>query len=97
MADNEYHKCNKEQGFCKTFVDRMEMACFHGKGFVPLTAIDGSAIVGNGMAIKTLGMMYKTSATDRGLMLNYCPFCGEKIDWFREGREEKEDLTTAST
>lgn len=89
--EKEYHKCSKELGFCPTLADRIEGACFHGKGMVPLTAIDGNAIVGSGMAIKTLGIMYKTSAKDRGLMFNHCPFCGEKIDWFREGREEKSE------
>jgi hypothetical protein len=30
------------------------------------------------------GIGYKETAKDKGVMLNYCPFCGEKIDWFRE-------------
>jgi hypothetical protein len=30
------------------------------------------------------GIMYKSDHKDRGLMLNYCPICGSKIDWWRE-------------
>lgn len=34
---------------------------------------------------RKVGVAYKTSAKDGGLMLNNCPFCGEKIDaGFRE-------------
>jgi hypothetical protein len=28
------------------------------------------------------GVGYKETAKDRGVMLNFCPFCGERIDWF---------------
>jgi hypothetical protein len=35
------------------------------------------------------GIMYKETKKDNGLMLNFCPVCGAKIDWFREdGLEE---------
>jgi hypothetical protein len=33
---------------------------------------------------RTIGVIYKETAKDRGLALNYRPFCGEKADWFRE-------------
>lgn len=29
------------------------------------------------------GVYYKTSAKDRGLMLNHCPWCGESLEWFK--------------
>jgi hypothetical protein len=33
---------------------------------------------------KPKGIMYKSETKDHGMMLDYCPFCGAKIDWFRE-------------
>lgn len=33
---------------------------------------------------RLLGVVYKTSVRDPGIMLNFCPFCGERIDWFNK-------------
>ena len=37
--------------------------------------------------IQIKGALYKQDAKDKGLMLNYCPWCGEKIDWFNQKDE----------
>jgi hypothetical protein len=29
------------------------------------------------------GVGYRGTSLDKGVMFNFCPFCGEKIDWFR--------------
>ena len=92
MAEKEYHKCNREQGMCGLLHDITAAVGSHVKGFVYVSALSADF-----KTKKLLGVMYKESAQDRGVMLNHCPFCGEKIDWFRDGRKEKEFPTTAST
>lgn len=90
MRDNiEYHKCNNEQGFCKTLSDRLDPACHHGKGMQPLSVMDMNALVGDSSAIKCVGVLYKTDSKDRGVMFNYCPYCGNKIDWFRKEKDQE--------
>lgn len=83
MEEKGYHKCNREQGCCKSLHDRTAEVGSHVKGFVYVSSLSDDF-----KTVKLLGVMYKESATDRGIMLNHCPFCGEKIDWFRDGREE---------
>ena len=82
MSD-EYKKCSKEYGFCETLSARVREAGSNSKGFVAMQTLNLSSKVGSPQ-IKTIGVMYKTSKSDRGLMLNECPWCGEKIDWFRD-------------
>lgn len=97
MEENEYHKCNKEQGFCPTLRARVKSSGEPGYGMFKLAVLDLFENTGSKNAVRVIGVNYKESAKDRGVMFNYCPYCGEKIDWFREGREEKEELTTSST
>jgi hypothetical protein len=45
---------------------------------------------------RLIGIAYKTSVKDLGTLLNFCPFCGERIDWFNsaqtsENLEEKKE------
>lgn len=81
--DEEYHKCNQEQGFCKTLCKRVKAPGSGGYGFFEVQVLDLEK-----RGVKTIGVNYKESAKDRGVMLNNCPYCGEKIDWFRDGRKE---------
>ena len=36
-----------------------------------------------------LGVSYHLNAKDKGLMLNWCPFCGEQPGYFRRNLERK--------
>lgn len=31
-----------------------------------------------------IGIVYRKTANDKGTMLNFCPWCGEKIQYWRE-------------
>jgi hypothetical protein len=73
----EYKKCNANDGFCKTLNERMDMLGHRGKGIQPLMVMTKSYT-----SMETRGAMYKTNAKDRGLMLNFCPFCGESLRWW---------------
>jgi hypothetical protein len=55
-----------------------------GYGFFALMIIKRSDLEKKQVQEKLKGIMYKSKAKDRGLMMNFCPFCGSKIDWFRE-------------
>ncbi len=82
----EYHKCSKEKGFCSTISKVMEDMNHRGKGIIPLMILTNSLLDETQVSlnkIKPTGLVYKTSASDRGIMFNHCPFCGEKIDWWR--------------
>jgi len=35
-------------------------------------------------SISLRGVLYKMKSKDPGLALNFCPFCGERLDWFRD-------------
>lgn len=74
-------KCSKENGFCKTLEERLEMACHHGKGLIPVSVIRGLDTPKH--EIECIGVKYATSSKDKGVMLNFCPFCGEKIAWYK--------------
>lgn len=82
MSEKEYHKCNREQGLCPSLRDRTKSLGDRGAGFFALQVLDLSQMVGQA-SITLKGVIYKTDAKDRGLALNLCPFCGERIDWFR--------------
>jgi hypothetical protein len=60
-----------------------------GYGFFALMIISRSDLGKKQVQEKLKGIMYKSEAKDHGLMMNFCPFCGAKIDWFRENREQK--------
>lgn len=54
----------------------------HNKGIVSIDVTDST----NG-EIKHIGLAYKKSTKDRGIMLNVCPFYGEKIQhWENNGK-----------
>jgi hypothetical protein len=55
-----------------------------GCGIFALMVIDDSDLDKRQVREKLKGVFYKKDKNDRGLMLNYCPFCGSRIDWFRE-------------
>jgi hypothetical protein len=74
----ENYKCGKDM-FCKQMAKRIKPPGEGGYGLFTFVLMDWDKI-----KERTVGVIYKETARDRGLVLNYCPFCGEKIDWFRE-------------
>lgn len=85
MEEKEYHKCNREDGFCNTLRERLKSCNDTGYGMFELQVLD---LFEKEASCRTIGVNYKLTAKDRGVMFNYCPYCGEKIDWFRDGRKE---------
>lgn len=79
VEKNKKPECNEETGFCSPLADRLEGVAHKGKGFTQLAVLSGDAL-----KLKIVGVCYKTGGSDKGLMLNFCPFCGSKIDWFRK-------------
>jgi hypothetical protein len=77
-------KCERVNGFCDTLFDRLHEANYRGKGFSPYTVIYREDLSKENFEPKVLGVRYRMNAGDQGIMLNYCPFCGSKLDWFRD-------------
>ncbi|MDR2095174.1 MAG: hypothetical protein LBP76_06610 [Treponema sp.] len=75
----EYHKCGNGV-FCNTLDKRIKYPGSGGYGLFSFLVLRYD----EGMMERCIGVIYKETAKDRGIALNYCPFCGEKIDWFRE-------------
>jgi hypothetical protein len=85
MANSEkWHPCSQEQGFCPSMEQRIKFPGEKGYGFFALMVIKRSDLEKNQVQEKLKGVMYKSNKNDNGLMMNFCPFCGSKIDWFRE-------------
>jgi hypothetical protein len=62
--------------YCQPLEDRLEPdANARRKGFVVMVLMNMTT--GD---TRKVGVAYKTSAKDPGLMLNVCPFCGAEID-----------------
>lgn len=64
-------KCTKD-GYCETLENRMGEE--HQKGLTTLSTINFKT--GH---IERVFAVYKMTARDRGLVLNFCPWCGEKL------------------
>jgi hypothetical protein len=87
MNENkEYHPCGKEKGFCPSLDMRVKHPNLGGYGFVALITMN---LLEKKPFENLKGVMYKTECKDKGLMLSYCPFCGAKIDWWREKEDDK--------
>ena len=76
-AESAPAHCNAE-GMCDALDDR----CGEGRGFKALRSIDLSQKVG-AATTKFVGVAYKKSAGDKGLMLNLCPFCAGFPGYFK--------------
>ncbi len=66
-----YKKCSRK-GWCST----LDLALGAGKGLAHQT-------ITNLMSLETrvAGVVYRKAARDRGIFLNFCPWCGEKINF----------------
>jgi len=63
-----------------------------GKGFKALHTLkmgDPSSVT------RFLGVAYKTSAKDRGLLLNVCPWCGGKPGYFERDKTANKEVRGA--
>lgn len=69
MAD--FKKCNVS-GLCAHLEERLSDPGVR-RGFVSVTTINSKSIGGTWR-----GVVFKTDAKDRGMVLNFCPFCGGK-------------------
>jgi len=74
----EFKKCNKD-GCCKFLAERLTDT---GKGF---HSIDTIILTEEPPTMHFRGIAYKTGAKDKGLMLNWCPFCGGQPGDFKRG------------
>lgn len=71
VTKKNFRPCDGKD-YCKALADRIQPA--HSKGFALLS------IVNLGRAMKSWGfLVYKKSPSDRGIVLNYCPFCGKAL------------------
>lgn len=82
--NKEWHPCDKEKGFCASLASRVKHPNDGGYGLVMLITLNTSD---KRVKEELKGVLYKTECKDRGLMLNHCPFCGAKIDWWRNTKE----------
>jgi hypothetical protein len=55
-----------------------------GYGFFALMLPDSSDPEKKRLRETLEGVIYKSDAKDHGFAMAFCPFCGSKIDWFRE-------------
>ncbi|MFA5518832.1 MAG: hypothetical protein WDA74_06195 [Spirochaetota bacterium] len=85
------HKCNKETGFCDPLLDRLEVNGYRGKGFSRVLIVTREDLYKAVCEPAVVGIKYTIGAKDRGLMLNYCPFCGTELDWFRKTEKRPEE------
>lgn len=69
------YKCGNERP-CKTLSDRLEVSGHSGKGFQAVEVVNFRT-----GQTQIIGIQYKTHYKDRGIMLNYCPWCGKNILW----------------
>ena len=73
MSEVQYAKCQVGK-YCNSLRDRIQESNSRQKGIVPINIITLTS-----HEITHVGLCYKQSSKDKGLMLNYCPFCGQKI------------------
>lgn len=70
-------KCDRELGWCADLESRLEEPNANTKGLVPIRVLKRGAPPGSG---RVIGVAFKRSGKDRGLMLDFCPFCGVSIE-----------------
>jgi len=84
IDEKEYHKCSREKGFCPTLED-LAQPCGNGspKGLSFYAVFDMAMLdreqVSLEEATSVIGVVYREKAGDRGVMLNYCPWCGQRL------------------
>lgn len=77
-GENCLVKCSKPS-FCGAMYDAFGYPGAK-RGFDRVTAInikDGT--------MRLIGVRYCETPKDKGIMLNFCPWCGESLQWWGEG------------
>jgi hypothetical protein len=67
-------KCRQGK-WCSSMADRLDEVNSTTKGISELVLMN----LRTGKDEKPIGIVFKKRAADRGLMLNYCPWCGERV------------------
>lgn len=80
MKKPRFKKC-KNQSYCKYLLERLGSTFTKGFSATEVINLETSKT-------RSIGIKYKTSAKDRGLMLNFCPWCGGDIQ-YRETKAVK--------
>ena len=89
MKKTEYHKCDKDKGFCPA-LEMFTQPAAEGqpKGLSFYAAFDMNMLdqkqVPLEKAASVIGVVYRRKTGDKGVILNYCPFCGEDLEPFRK-------------
>ena len=96
MNKNEYHKCSTEKGFCQILEDFTQPnGKSKGLSWFNILPNINELLKRPQFSIaeesKTIGVVYKRNAGDNGIMLKFCPFCGEDLRPFRKGYTKEID------
>lgn len=66
-------RCDRGE-FCETMTRALNETGETGGGLYQVEVVNK-----NTLAWRLLGVRYKTHTRDRGVMLNFCPFCGTDV------------------
>ena len=78
----KFKKCSKK-AFCSSLVKRLQEPNARKKGLVPIQVMNMKTT-----EMSIIGVAYKMDARDKGVMINYCPWCGEKVLFEDEFKQE---------
>jgi len=79
MKEQEYYPCIKEKDFCMTLKKHIQTNGMP-KGLSYFTIMTKPPNI----EFKTIGVVYREKPKDNGILINYCPFCGNDLRPFRE-------------
>jgi len=78
----EYKKCSRKDGaICSTLNDRA-MISNRAKGLRVAMGMDTRSKVGDAK-ISIIAVAYHQTAAGQGMLLNFCPWCGQDIQFWR--------------
>lgn len=72
-------KCTSK-AFCSTMESKLQLDNSQAKGLSALVLFNMKT-----RTTRTAGVVYKTSARDRGVVLNVCPWCAAPINFLGDG------------
>jgi hypothetical protein len=83
--ENVFEKCNSER-MCTWLETRVDSVNHSGKGLVPVYVLRPKAgLLGHTKMARVLyGVNYKQDRGDTGVLINYCPFCGQTPGLFAQ-------------
>ena len=83
MKEKKHSSCSKEKGFCVS-LQRITQSDGEPKGLSLFKVMNFE-----NLKIIVLGVIYRKKSRDSGVLLNYCPFCGNDLRPFRDGYVKK--------